>query len=126
MASTQTPGPGPVNASVLALVLTGVVEAVFAAEVVAPLVFDPPVLVPGEGGFGGVGVPFPFVIVAVSSVSTELLVQVRGTFVDPIEIVSVNGLVLTNCGCVIVMDDPWPAVIVPVCVAAMATAAFVG
>ncbi len=124
IASTQTPGPGPVNASVL--VLVGDLAAVVAADVVVPPGLDPPVLVPGDGGFGGVGVPFPFVIVAVSSVSTALLVQGSGTFVVPMEIVSVSGLPLVNCGCVIVMDVPWPAAMVPLCVAAIATAAFVG
>jgi len=54
------------------------------------------VTVPGDGGFGGVGVPLPPVIVAVSSVSVELLVQVIGTLVLPMAIVNASGLPLVN------------------------------
>ena len=124
MRVNQTPGPAPVNAKVLAVALAGLVADVDAAVVVAPVV-DPDV-VPGDGGFGGVGVPLPPVIVAVSRVSAALLAQVIGTFVEPMAIVSDNGLVVLKAGCVTVMDDPWPAVIVPPCVAEMTTAAFVG
>jgi hypothetical protein len=126
IAITHMPGPGPVNASELVLVLFGAVAAVVAAELVGLPEVVPPVLVPAEGGLGGVGVPFPFVIVAVSRVSAALLVHGSGTFVEPIAIDNVRGLLLENCGCVTVMDDCWPDVIVPDCVPATATAAFVG
>jgi hypothetical protein len=122
IANTQTPGPGPVNARLLALV--GALVAVVAADAGEEAVLDP--TVPGEAGFGGVGVPFPPLIATVSNVSTALLVHVIGTFVAPSEMVSASGLPLVNCGWVIVMDVPWPAVIVPLCVAGIATAALVG
>ena len=64
--------------------------AVFAE---APEALPPadPVLVPADGGFAGVAVPLPPVIVAVSSVSDELLVQTMGTLVEPIETVKSRG-----------------------------------
>ena len=90
MASAQIPLPGPVKASEL-----GSVAAVF-AEVPELLPPADPVLVPADGGFAGVAVPLPPVIVAVSSVSDELLVQMIGTLVLPMATAKSSGLALVN------------------------------
>jgi hypothetical protein len=103
----------------------GSVAAVFAVVPEAPPP-DEPVAVPGDGGFAGVGVPLPPVIVAVSSVSDELLVHVMGTFVLPMATVKFSGLALVNWGCVTVIDVCWPAVMVPLCVPPTTSAALLG
>jgi hypothetical protein len=59
-------------------------------------------------------------------VSTPPLVQVIGMGVDPIAMVRVSGLVVVNCGSATLREPAEPAVMVPLCVALMTTAALVG
>jgi hypothetical protein len=68
----------------------------------------------------------PPVMVAVSTVSTPVLVHVMGMWVVPRVMVRFKGLAVVNCGSVTLRVPLEPAAMVPLCVAVMTTAALGG